>query len=80
MKYEIYRCHKCKKQLTEDLMGKKCVYCGEWQYKHLALIEIEAKEERKKIIHCSDCEFSGLTDEAFARHSCNDYKSNKKEE
>ena len=42
--YIIYICNKCKKQLSEEIMGKKCPYCGEWTYhkdckKEVILIE-----------------------------------------
>jgi exosome complex RNA-binding protein Csl4 len=36
MNYKVLRCPKCKNQLKEEDMGKKCPYCGEWQYEHLA--------------------------------------------
>jgi len=30
--YHIYVCKKCKVQLTEMIMGKRCPECGEWTY------------------------------------------------
>jgi DNA-directed RNA polymerase subunit RPC12/RpoP len=31
-KYTIYVCPKCKKQILEEFMGKRCPFCKEWQY------------------------------------------------
>lgn len=39
--YKIYVCPKCKKQLKEEDMGKRCPFCKEWQYEHTALREVK---------------------------------------
>ena len=31
-KYYIWVCKNCSKQLSEEIMGKKCPYCDEWTY------------------------------------------------
>ena len=34
--YEILICPKCKIQLSQDSMGKRCFNCQEWQYEYLS--------------------------------------------
>ncbi len=45
MKYKILRCHKCKSQMRESDMGKKCPICGEWQYHHKAEVYFEESSQ-----------------------------------
>ena len=39
-KYFIWICTKCKKQLSEGTMGKKCSHCEEWTYNHKCKKEV----------------------------------------
>jgi len=52
MKYYIFVCPKCKKQISEEDMGKKCPHCKEWQYHMLAQKECVILEG--EICNCAD--------------------------
>lgn len=44
-KYHIFICHKCKGQVQEKDMGKKCPHCQEWLYHYLS---------KKECVICED--------------------------
>ena len=43
-RYYIWICKKCKKQLSEETMGKQCPYCDVWTY------DMDCKKEVKSTI------------------------------
>ena len=49
---EIYICHKCGNELSEEIMGQKCPFCREWTYHHLDKINKEdyLKELLNKLV------------------------------
>jgi len=53
--YFIWICKKCGKQISEDIMGKKCLFCNEWTYSKDCKKEVisfeDFKEELKQKIH-----------------------------
>ena len=43
-KYYIWICRNCGKQLSEEIMGKKCPHCTQWTY------NVDCKKEVKSTI------------------------------
>ena len=48
MKYKIYICTSCKKQLEAQMMGKQCPDCNAWLYSHECTTECFVKDKREE--------------------------------